>query len=83
VKSKVLLLLLSVVIKLDFISQLFSNSTFPFVGLQHMQQAKVNFPQFCVYAFDPNEWYMKNGLKQCSRGFKPKLSSLLSWIFNP
>jgi hypothetical protein len=41
----------SLVMKLDFISQLSSKSTLPFAGLQHMQQCQAKFQlNFCFHA---------------------------------
>jgi hypothetical protein len=64
----------SLVMKLDFISQLSSKSTLPFAGLQHMQQCQVNlFQFFLLQAFNPNDWCLKNGL--LSGGLNPRTLS--------
>ena len=58
-----------------FIAQQSLKSTLPFVGLQHMQKCQVGrniLLYHFVPCFDPNEWYMKNGL--LSGGYKPTSS---------
>ncbi len=64
--------ILSLVIKLHFISQPPSKSTLPFAGLQHMQKCQANlYSNFLLPYFNPNEWCRENGLHNCGLNPRP------------